>query len=226
MCGRTSLAVAPERLADRFGVDEPSAAEPRYNIAPGAELLTVRNTAPEETSLLTWGLVPNWADDPEDAPAPINARSETLAETRTFTDAYRNRRCLVLADGFYEWGGPGGNQPYRIERVDGEPYAYAGLWERWTGDAEERWSCTILTTEANETLAPVHDRMPVMLRPGEEATWLHGDGPEAWNSVLDPYPDDELRAYPVSTRVNDPANDGPELLERAPEQSGLDRFVG
>jgi len=223
MCGRTSLAVSPERLAERFGVDEPTGLQPRYNIAPGEELLAVRNTAPDETTSLTWGLVPNWADDPEDGPAPINARSETLTETRSFADAYRSRRCLVLADGFYEWGGPD-NRPHRIERVDGEPYAYAGLWERWTGDDRAHWSCTILTTRANETLAPIHDRMPVMLQPGAEATWLHGDGPEAWESVLTPYPDDELEAYPVSSRVNDPANDGRELLERTPEQSGLDQF--
>lgn len=239
MCGRSSLAVDPATLSTRFGVDVSQDLEPRYNIAPGEELLTVRNTAPAETTSLTWGLVPNWADDPDAGPAPINARSESITDNRLFADAFAERRCLVLADGFYEWGGPErSKQPYRIERVDGAPYAYAGLWERWTGDgrsgtggtgggennARERWTCTILTTRANETVSPIHDRMPVILQPGEEATWLGGEGPEAWNSVLTPFPDDELAAYPVSTRVNDPANDGPELLEQAPEQSGLDEF--
>lgn len=227
MCGRTSLAVDRPTLQRRFGVDVSVDLEPRYNIAPGEELLAVRNTAPEETTSLTWGLVPNWVDDPDEGPAPINARSETVGEKRAFADAYRNRRCLVLADGFYEWNGSSRtNHPYRIERTDSAPYAYAGLWEHWTGDAEERWSCTVLTTAANETLAPIHDRMPVMLQPEEEAKWLHGDGPDAWNAALTPYPDDELETYPVSTEVNDPANDGPGLLERTPEQSGLDRFGG
>ncbi|MEF8857310.1 MAG: SOS response-associated peptidase [Halolamina sp.] len=219
MCGRTALAVGPATLSQRFGVDVPDTLQPRYNIAPGEELLTVRNTAEAETTSLTWGLVPHWADEPVDGPAPINARSERITENRMFADAFAERRCLVLADGFYEWGGPErSKQPYRIERVDGAPYAYAGLWERWT--------CTILTTGANETVAPIHDRMPVMLQPGEEATWLDGDGPEAWNSVVTPYPDDELEAYPVSTRVNDPTNDGAALREQAPEQSGLDEFGG
>lgn len=234
MCGRTSLAVDPTTLRGRFGVDVSPELEPRYNIAPGEELLTVRNTAPGETTSLTWGLIPHWADEPGDAPAPINARSESITENRVFADAFEQRRCLVLGDGFYEWGGPErSKQPYRIERVDGEPFAYAGLWERWTGaaatdpgepDVADRWTCTILTTQANETVGEIHDRMPVMLQPDEEATWLGEGGVEDWTSVTDPYPDEELTAYPVSTRVNDPANDGPELLEPAPEQSGLDEF--
>lgn len=234
MCGRTSLAVDPATLSTRFGVDVPTDLSPRYNIAPGEELLTVRNTAPTETTSLTWGLIPHWADDPDDGPAPINARSEQITENRVFADAFQDRRCLVLADGFYEWGGPQrSKQPYRIERTDGEPFAYAGLWERWTddgasdsgvGDTADRWTCTILTTEANETVSPIHDRMPVMLEPGEEATWLGDGGVDDWTAVTDPYPDTELTAYPVSSRVNNPANDGPGLLEEVAGQSDLDEF--
>jgi putative SOS response-associated peptidase YedK len=227
MCGRTSLAVDPATLATRFGVDVPSDTSPRYNIAPGEELLTVRNTDPEMVTSLTWGLVPNWAEDPADGPAPINARSEGIDENRLFADAFAERRCLVLADGFYEWGGVRGRkQPYRIERVDGEPFAYAGVWEHWSDPAgtDDRWTCSILTTEANETVGAIHDRMPVMLRPGEESTWLENNGVDAWKSVTDPYPDEELHAYPVSSRVNDPSNDGPGLVEEVAGQSGLDEF--
>ncbi|GAB7093209.1 SOS response-associated peptidase [Halolamina litorea] len=224
MCGRTSLAVDAATLADRFGVSV-EAFEPRYNIAPGSELLAIRDDRPDRAAELTWGFVPPWADDPDEGPRPINARSESVAENRLFEDAFGSRRCLILADGFYEWAGPEGRkQPYRIERIDGEPYAYAGLWSPWAGDDAERWTCTILTTEANATVGEVHDRMPVMLEASEESTWLNGAGPGDWRSVFDPYPDDELRAFPVSTRVNDPTNDDPCVAEEVGSQSGLGEF--
>jgi putative SOS response-associated peptidase YedK len=228
MCGRTSLAVDPAVLEELFDVHVGVDYRPRYNIAPSDDLLAVRNDDPGEATLLEWGFVPHWVDDPSDAPTPINARSETVHEKRLFEESFRERRCVVFADGFYEWQGQRGNkQPYRIERRDREPFTFAGLWDVWEpADAPTRATCTILTTDANAVVGEVHDRMPVMLERGEESTWLSGDGPMAWRSVLDAYPDDLLRAYPVSKRVNSPANDDASLLEEVDigSQSGLDEF--
>lgn len=228
MCGRTSLAVDPAVLERLFDVSVGVDYEPRYNIAPSDDLLAVRNDDPDEATLLNWGFVPHWATDPSDAPTPINARSETVHEKRLFEEAFRERRCVVFADGFYEWqGSRGSKQPFRIERRDREPFTFAGLWDVWEpADGPARATCTILTTDANSVVGEVHDRMPVMLERGEEATWLTGDGPMAWRSVLDAYPDDLLRAYPVSKRVNSPENDDPSLLEEVDvgTQSGLHEF--
>jgi len=145
-----------------------------------------------------------------------------------FREAFEQRRCLIPADGFYEWAGQRGNkQPYRIELANREPYAYAGLWETWSANGgEPRVTCTILTTEANEVVGEIHDRMPVMLEPDEEATWLNGSGVDELQRVCDPYPADEMRAYPVSKQVNNPQNDSPDLLEEIDigQQSGLDEF--
>ncbi len=230
MCGRTSLAIDPDVLKRRFDaqpgpdVDIPM----RNNIAPGEDLVAIQNDAPEEFDLLEWGFIPEWADDPKDVPTPINARSETAAEKPMFREAFAKRRCLIPADGFYEWAGTrGSKQPYRIERVDREPYAYAGLWETWTpADGDMRVTCTILTTEANDVVGDIHDRMPVMLEPDEESTWLNGAGVDELQAVCDPYPAEEMRAYPVSKRVNNPQNDSADLLEEIDigEQSGLEEF--
>ncbi len=190
MCGRTSLAVDPGVLERRFdaqpgpGVEIPM----RYNIAPGENLAAIQNDAPKKFDMLEWGFIPQWADDPDDVPTPINARSETAAEKPMFREAFEDRRCLIPADGFYEWAGRrGSKQPYRIERVDREPYAYAGLWETWTSpDGDMRVTCTILTTDANDVVGEIHDRMPVMLEPDEEATWLNGAGVDDLQAVCDP----------------------------------------
>lgn len=245
MCGRSSLAVDEATLRERFGVDvlrsrrdtgvgqqgrcsdNVPAVEPRYNIAPGDELLAVRNDRPGVAEPLTWGFVPAWAEEPDSGPSPINARSESVADSDLFGDAFESKRCLILADGFYEWAGSAEHkQPYRIERIDCEPYAYAGLWSRWTDSDTERRTCTILTTDANATVGAIHDRMPVIVPPGKESTWLSGAGTDDWRSVLGPYPDDELTAYPVSTRVNDPTTDGPTLAEAVGTQTGLGEFGG
>lgn len=239
-------------LRSRFGADPTRVAEdyvPRYNIAPSQGLLVVTNDAPETMSVYDWGFVPEWADDPDDVPTPINARSETATEKPMFRDAVQHRRCLVLADGFYEWqGARGSKQPYRICRSDREPFAFAGLWSHWTpsenvaadggrptdggdrdvatdGGAEERWTTTILTTDANDVVEPIHSRMPVILEPGDEETWLTGSLKEAI-SVLDPHPSDPLEAYPVSKRVNDPSNDDESILDEVDigTQVGLDDF--
>ena len=232
-------------LRSRFGADPTRVAEdyvPRYNIAPSQGLLVVTNEEPETMDVYDWGLVPEWADDPDDVPTPINARSETASEKPMFRDAFQHRRCLVLADGFYEWqGARGSKQPYRICRRDREPFAFAGLWSHWQphedaatdggnttdrgrttrrqdddvaadGGTADRWTTTILTTAANDVVEPIHDRMPVILEPDEEDAWLTGT-PEEATDVLDPHPPDTLEAYPVSKRVNDPSNDDESILE-------------
>jgi putative SOS response-associated peptidase YedK len=174
-----------------------------------------------------WGLLPGWVDDPGDWPHPINARAETIAEKPSFRDAYERRRCLVLADGYYDWRGRrGSKQPYRFALEDDAPFAMAGLWERWRRDGETRRTCTVVTTEPNEVVEPIHHRMPVVLSPGEEGVWLRG-GEDERRRLLRPYPGDDLRAYPVSTAVNDPENDRPGLIEPIDvgEQAGLDDFA-
>jgi putative SOS response-associated peptidase YedK len=227
MCGRYSLFTPPADLEERFGATFDRSFEPRYNAAPGQELPVVRNDALEKFRFCRWGLVPSWADDPDDG--PINARSETVAEKPTFGEAYERRRCLVPADGFYEWTGEAGSKrPYRVRFEDDRTFAMAGIWETWEGvesqvglDAfgddgeatpESRTVHTfaVLTTEPNDVIADLHDRMAVILPEDEERRWLTDDDP---SDLLEPYPGDEMEAYPVSTAVNDPANDRPELVE-------------
>ncbi len=227
MCGRTSLFVPRSVLEDRFEIDIPQETIPRYNIAPGDDLLTVRNDTPETGDMLQWGLIPHWVDDPAEYSTPINARAETVHEKPFFEDAFENRRCLILADGFYEWEGERGNkEPYRIERTDQEPFAFAGIWETWRSNGDAIQTCAILTTEPNETVAPIHDRMPVMLEPDEESRWLSADEPARASAVFDPYPDSELHAYRISKAVNNPDYDRPDILDAAEDtQSGLDEFA-
>ena len=231
MCGRNSLFTPQPVLEERFDATARAPIRRRYNVAPGEDLAVVRNDDPEGIDELEWGLLPAWADDPGDSPRPINARAETAAEKPMFRDAFEERRCLVLSSGFYEWreqpGGP--KQPYRICLEDDAPFAFAGLLERWEGDGDARETATILTTEASEQVEPIHDRMPVMLEPDEEDAWLDGDwdGVDA-GSLLDPYDGDDLRTYPISRAVNDPANDSSDVIEPVDvgEQSGLDEFAG
>ncbi|WP_256289824.1 SOS response-associated peptidase [Halobellus inordinatus] len=232
MCGRYTLFTPAEELASRFDATFEEPPEPRYNCAPGQSLPVLTNDDPDRFRRFKWGLVPSWADDEGVGNDLINARAETLAKKPSFEAAYERRRCLVPADGFYEWVEEGdAKQPYRVAFADDRPFAMAGLWERWepshtqTGlgdfgggnsaesdgdDAVE--SFTIVTTEPNDVVADLHHRMAVVLDPDEEETWLHGDVEEA-AELLDPSPADEWEAYPVSTRVNSPANDAPALIE-------------
>ena len=229
MCGRYSLLSAPEALGRRFDATVPAAYEPRYNAAPGQLLPVVTGDDPATITLKQWGLVPSWADD--EFEGLINARAETIAEKPSFREAYERRRCLVPADGFYEWPSVDGHtQPVRVTLPDGEPFAMAGIHERWKPDTTQAGlsdftmdaglagdhdvaveTFAVVTTEPSEFVAPLHDRMPVVLSPEEEAAWLREPSPD----LLDPY-DGDLRAYPVSTRVNDPANDSPAVVEPVP----------
>jgi putative SOS response-associated peptidase YedK len=170
---------------------------------------------------MRWGLIPSWADDPAIGARMINARAETVAMKPAFRSAFRQRRCLVIADGFYEWRKlPRRKQPHYIRLRDRKPFAFAGLWERWTGsdrvgDAASVLSCTIITTAPNELIAPLHNRMPVILRSKDYGTWLDPDTTQCdvLEPLLCPYPPDEMEAYPVSTHVNNPSNDTPECID-------------
>lgn len=220
MCGRYTLTAPPETIAEVFGLEEAPDLEPRFNIAPGQEVATIHRTEEGRRvlALRRWGLVPSWAGDPGIGARLINARSETAADKPAFREALRRRRCLVPADGFYEWGAPGPapRQPYHVARADRGLLAFAGLFERWHTPADA-WleTCTILTTAANARLAPLHDRMPVILPPEAWLPWLDPElrDPERLRGLLLPAPDDALEARAVGTRVNAPEHDDPECLE-------------
>ena len=218
MCGRFTIFADPERLAERFQADLPAdGLQPRYNAAPTQYLPVILNDGPPAIQLLQWGLVPFWAKDPSIGSRMINARAETLAEKPAFRAALKKRRCLVLADGFYEWQKtPTGKQPMRITRASGEPFAMAGLWETWDApDGSLLRTFTIVTGEPNELVAAIHNRMPTILLPEHEALWLDNAAePAIWLDILRPYPAERMAAYPVSRRVNHVANDDPGLVER------------
>lgn len=230
MCGRYSLFASQGELETRFDVSVGSGFEPRYNATPGQKLPVITDENPGRLCRLEWGLVPRWADDATEC--HINARSETVSQKPAFADAYERRRCLVPADGFYEWvPTEEGKRPYRVAFDDDRPFAMAGLWERWEGtreqvgldafggggaadpDTEVKETFAIVTVEPNDLVADLHHRMAAILPHGREREWLRADDPDRRSELLEPHPDDELRAYPVSTAVNDPTNDGPELIE-------------
>ncbi len=227
MCGRFSLTTPLEGLRALFGFEELPNLAPRSNIAPTQSVAAIRQDEEggRHLAALRWGLVPAWAKDLSIGARMINARGETLAEKPAFRAAFKQRRCLIAADGFYEWQtlGKGAKQPYRIEFSGRPPFAFAGLWERWrdpaAADRESQVeSCTIVTVAANETLRPLHDRMPVILAPEDFSGWLApGSDPATLQALLRPWPDEggaygPLSLYAVSTAVNKVANDGPELL--------------
>jgi putative SOS response-associated peptidase YedK len=229
MCGRYSITLPVEAMRGLFGFVGPGAnLAARYNVAPRQEVPAVRRgaakagEAPERRLvMLRWGLVPFWAKDESIGDRLINARSETAAEKPSFREAIEARRCLIPADGFYEWK-PAGKlkQPYRIELQGRRPFAFAGLWERWERtDGTALETCAILTTEANESLHAIHHRMPVILDPADYGRWLdvEGNDPRAVAPLLRCREIDGLVTYPVSTRVNSPRNDDPACLERALE---------
>jgi putative SOS response-associated peptidase YedK len=220
MCGRYTLTADGETVRKAYGLAEaPFDYRPRYNIAPQQDVLVVANakSGARRAGVMRWGLVPSWSETPNEGARMINARSETVSERAAFRDAFERRRCLIPADGFYEWHNLGSVKvPMRITR-GGEPFAFAGLWERWQkGDDAPLYTCTILTTSPAESIAHIHDRMPVMLRPDQYDLWLADNAdPEALKSLLQTYDGADLQAYAVSTLVNKVENDGPENIEPA-----------
>ncbi|MGH6960565.1 MAG: SOS response-associated peptidase, partial [Dongiaceae bacterium] len=189
-----------------------------YNAAPSQNLPVVRldRDGRRELALLRWGLIPSWARDPAIGYRTINAKAETVAEKPAFRAAFRKRRCLVPADGFYEWQKiDGGKQPWRITLKDGAPFAFAGLWEHWDKGGEPVESFTIITTTANALCAEIDDRMPVIIGPADYEAWLAAADTAIPQALLQPYPAETMAAYPVGTRVNSPKNDDAQLIERA-----------
>lgn len=213
-----------KKLAERFGF-EPLSTEfhPRYNIAPGQEVPVVRRSSPKILEFMHWGLIPSWAKDKKIGYKMINARAESLLEKPSFKRPFQRRRCLVPTDGFYEWKkneGKEGKIPYRITMKNRELFAFAGLWDIWRDpEGSELHSFTIITTEANELLKPIHNRMPVILRPEAEEAWLDIEGMEiaSLQKLLKPYASKELLAYPVGKLVNSPRNDSPQCIQEVVE---------
>jgi putative SOS response-associated peptidase YedK len=222
MCGRYTLKSAADEVSGMFGVPVPATLPKRFNIAPSQQVLAIREqpgSHQRELVALTWGLVPFWADDPEIGIRTINARSETAATKPAFRASFRSRRCLIVADGFYEWQARDGRkQPYYISLKSGQPFAFGGLWDRWDKQGEPLETCTILTTEANEPMRAIHDRMPVVIPPESFDIWLDLEihDPGRLSRLLRPFHPDEMTASPVSTLVNSVKNDSPKLVEPLP----------
>jgi len=217
MCGRFIQYASGAVLAERFQLPVRPDLTPRYNVAPGQPIGAVRiaGTGGREWVTLRWGLVPAWAPEPKTSYSTINARAETVADKPAYRQAFRRRRCLIPADGFYEWRKLGARkQPYCIAPTDGQPFAFAGLWERWERDGQVLESGTILVTQANALIASIHDRMPVILDPVDEARWLDSrlTDPAALRPLLVPCPPERLRLWPVSLAVNRPGAEGPDLM--------------
>ncbi|HEU5282716.1 MAG TPA: SOS response-associated peptidase [Burkholderiales bacterium] len=222
MCGRYELHTPVEEVARRFDAaltDEARALPPRYNIAPSLRVPVLRQgRRGREIEAMTWGLIPSWAKD-RSGVKPINARAETVFERPMFRNAIARRRCLLPADGFYEWRrGQARKQPYHIGMADGSLLALAGVWEYWAREGEQPLlSCAIVVTDANPLMAAIHERMPVIVAPPDSARWLDPalSDRAAIETMLSPFPAELMRAYPISTRVNDAKNDYPELIEPA-----------
>ncbi len=218
MCGRFTLTVDPDDLREAFGLSAPPSSDlaPRYNIAPSQSVAVIANGESRALELFKWGLIPSWAKDPKIGNRMINARGETLAEKPSFRTALKKRRCLVLADGFYEWKREGKlKTPMYIQLKDGRPFAFAGLWETWKS-LEGEWikTCTIITTTPNALMEKIHDRMPVILPPKAYDLWLSpGELPaEKTLPLLKPFAASQMRAVAVSPLVNNPRFDSPECV--------------
>ncbi len=215
MCGRFAFYSPTEATAALFGVTGATDFTPRYNIAPTQDIAAVRvgEDGDKEFALFRWGLIPFWAKDPSIGNRMINARAETVAEKPAYRNAYKKRRCIVLADGFYEWRKEGSAKtPYLIGLASGEPFALAGLWENWTDKetGEHVQSATLITTSANEFMKDLHHRMPVVLQPERADIWLAGDDKLIETASKETPP---LKAFPVDRRVNNARNEGEELIE-------------
>jgi putative SOS response-associated peptidase YedK len=226
MCGRFVLTSSGQELAEAFGVPAPDLFTPRYNIAPTQEVFAVRaGESGRELARLRWGLVPSWSKDAKGGGRLINARAETADQMPSFRSAFKRRRCLIAADGFYEWKALEGRktkQPYFISLKSGGPFAFAGLWEVWHRDEENLQTCTILTTAPNDLMRSLHDRMPVILPAKEYDLWLDPtiQDPEQLRPLLRPYPAKAMAAYAVSTLVNSPRNDNPDCILPAEPPKG------
>jgi putative SOS response-associated peptidase YedK len=221
MCGRFTLRTNPSDLVEIFALLREPELTPRFNIAPTSQVAVVRQVGKaRELSSVRWGIVPTWSKDPKAGPPLINARGKTVATKPAFRSAFKKRRCLIPADGFYEWkkvGNPKVKQPYYIRLAKDQPFAFAGLWDFWRGgDGELLESATIVTCKPNSLMATLHDRMPVILADEDYDRWLDSknENVEELQSLLRPYPAEEMTAIPISTYVNSTKNQGSECIER------------
>ncbi|MBD2446431.1 SOS response-associated peptidase [Nostoc sp. FACHB-152] len=228
MCGRFTLNQPTALLEKVFHIQQIPDLAAQYNIAPTQIVPTVLQNPTSkqyEFQQLRWGLIPSWAKDAKMGVKLINARAETVAEKPAFRSAFKRRRCLVIADGFYEWQKQQGKkQPFYFRLQDGQPFGFAGLWDIWhSPEGEEIASCTIMTTTANKLLAPIHDRMPVILAPEDYDLWLDTQvqTPEKLQSLLDSYPAEAMTAYPVSSLVNSPQHNSPECIIPLSQENDL-----
>ncbi len=216
MCGRYTLTASINKVAESFGATSTLSAEARYNIAPTQDIIAVLRNGSTHLSMLHWGLIPSWARDESIGSRMINARAETLAEKPSFKNLLSRKRCLIVADGFYEWKAEGKSKtPMYITMQDNQIFAFAGLWDQWKGsDGRQIQSCTIVTTEPNDLMATIHNRMPVILRPGAYEDWLNPQlhDTEVLTHWLTPYPSELMKARPVSKLVNNPSNDTAQLI--------------
>ena len=218
MCGRFTLKTSRAKIAEMFRLQRLGEFDPRYNIAPSQPVLAVRTDADggqREGVMLKWGLIPSWAKDPKIGNSLANVRADTVAEKPAFRSAFKKRRCLVVADGFYEWGkGDGGKIPYYFQLRDGNPFAFAGLWERWEKGEAPVESCTLITTEANGVVGKIHDRMPVIVMPEDFNSWLdlQEQHPDKLKELLRPLADDLMASHAVSKLVNNPRNERPDCV--------------
>jgi putative SOS response-associated peptidase YedK len=228
MCGRFTLRTTASVLIEQFQLSGAPDLAPRFNIAPSQQVPVVRSkqdAAERELVMMHWGLVPSWAKDPLIGNRMINARAETAATKPSFRSAFKRRRCLVMADGYYEWQKQRRQkQPFHIQRRDQRPFAMAGLWEQWSGPSTDNagvalQSCTIITTDANELTRPIHDRMPVILDERDYRTWIDPNvqDRQVIEPLLQPFDSEMLVAEPVSTYVNNPRNEDPKCIEVQPE---------
>jgi putative SOS response-associated peptidase YedK len=218
MCGRFALHSNPHVLGLQFGLAMVPKFPPRYNVAPGTPILAVHadDRRARSALFLRWGLVPSWAKDPAIGHRLINARAEHIGEKPAFNQALRRRRCIIPADGFFEWQSKGGRkQPYFVRPREGELFAFAGLYEYWKGAQGTVGTCCIITTAANSLMRPLHDRMPAILTPADYAHWLDPDNPDPDSlvAILQPADSARMAAYPVTLAVNDTRNDDPRLIE-------------
>jgi putative SOS response-associated peptidase YedK len=223
MCGRFTLTVDPAELRDIFRetIGEtlfPKKFAPRFNIAPSQPVLAIANDGQNKADFFIWGLIPMWAKDPSIGNRLINARGETVAEKPSFRGSFKYKRCLILADGFYEWKAGAGKRPktpYFIHMKDRKPFAFAGLWDTWESlDGSSVKTCTIITTEPNALMEPIHNRMPAILHPRDYSKWLDPSPqtPDQLLPLIRPFPAEAMSAYAVSSLVNKPENEGAELV--------------
>jgi putative SOS response-associated peptidase YedK len=222
MCGRFTLTAEFHEIIDRFAIEAAIEEElylKSYNVAPSHSVLSVINDGEKNRlGYLKWGLIPSWSKDEKIGSKLINARAETLAEKPSFRDAFRKRRCLVLADGFYEWKRHenGTKTPMRIKLKSNEVFAMAGIWERWKKGNDTIFTCTVITTSPNELMSNIHDRMPVILHKDDEQTWLNSEFQDSQllSKYFQPFPQELMEAYEVSSLVNSPKNNGSQCIEK------------